>query len=119
VTDSETTLPHGEVDFTLIVRPDKRHYQLVDVLIKFKYLHLDDVELDRGEKLTVEMAKLLTLEELKSLSAVQTALAQATTQLQSYRPLLQNAYSNQLRLRIYAVVAVGLERLVWEEVVSG
>jgi hypothetical protein len=33
--------------------------------------------------------------------------------------LLQNAYSNQLRLRVYAVVAVGLERLVWEEVVSG
>jgi hypothetical protein len=116
VTDSETALQRRYADFTMIVRPDKRQLQLFDILIEFKHLQLGEVKLDRGEKFTGEIAKSMTLGELKVLPAVQAALAQATTQLQSYRPLLQQAYRYPLRLRVYAVVAVGFERLVWEEV---
>jgi hypothetical protein len=116
VTDSETPLQRRYADFTMIVRSDKRQLQLFDILIEFKHLKLGEVKLDRGEKFTGEIAKSLTLAELKVLPAVQAALAQATTQLQSYRPLLQKAYSYPLRLRVYAVVAVGFERLVWEEI---
>jgi hypothetical protein len=49
------------------------------------------------------------------LPAVQAGLAEARSQLQRYRPALQAAYGECLRLRTYAVVGLGFERLVWEE----
>lgn len=58
----------------------------------------------------------MTLDDLKKLPAVKQQLGLAVTQLQDYRQRLQRAYQGQLRLRVYAVVAVGFERLVWEEV---
>jgi hypothetical protein len=116
VTDSEPALPPRAANFTMLVRPDQRHHQFFDVLIEFNFLNLGDVELDGGEKLTSEKVKSLTLEQLKTLPAIQAALVQATTPLPNYRRLLQNASSNPLRLRVYAVVAVGFERLVWLEV---
>ncbi len=116
ITDSETTLQRRYADFTMIVRPDCRQYQLFDILLEFKYLKLGEVKSSRGEKLTGTELKAFTLAELKMLPAVQTALAQATSQLNSYRPVLQQTYGQLLRLRVYAVVAVGFERVVWEEI---
>lgn len=37
-------------------------------------------------------------------------------QLQTYRQALQAAYPSNLRLHTYAVVALGFDRLIWEEV---
>jgi hypothetical protein len=47
---------------------------------------------------------------------VQEQFLAARTQLHQYREILEEEYPGVLRLRTYAVVAVGLERLVWEEV---
>ncbi|MEZ4729241.1 MAG: hypothetical protein R3E79_19080 [Caldilineaceae bacterium] len=41
---------------------------------------------------------------------------EATTQLHDYRTTLTQKYEATLRLRTYTVVALGFERLVWEEV---
>jgi hypothetical protein len=108
--DSETALGRRYADLIMIVHPNMRQYQLFDFLLEFKFLKLNDV------KLTGEEVKQQTAAALKALPAVQTAVTQATTQLHSYRSVLQQTYGDPLRLRAYAVVAVGFERLVWEEV---
>jgi hypothetical protein len=43
-------------------------------------------------------------------------LTEAKTQVQVYRQKLVRKYGEQLRLRSYSVVAIGFERVVWEEV---
>jgi hypothetical protein len=58
----------------------------------------------------------MSLAELRALPEVQAQLAQARTQLQSYRRDLQVAYQGGLRLQTYAIVALGFDRLVWEEI---
>lgn len=87
-----------------------RQYQLLDLLLEFKYLSLQDVGLS-GESL-----KSLSHEEITALSPVQAALNEAKEKLTSYRQTLQATYGDILRLRVYSVVAVGFDRLVWEEV---
>jgi hypothetical protein len=55
---------------------------------------------------------------LAELPAVQQALASAQTQLQSYQAILQEKYAQDLKLRTYAVIAVGFERLYWAEIAT-
>ncbi len=110
IMDSETALERRYADLTMIVRPTMRQYQLLDVLIEFKYIKLEEV------KRAGKDVKVMSADTLKQLPAVKQQLSQAVTQLQDYRDRLQRAYQGQLRLRVYAVVAVGFERLVWEEV---
>jgi len=38
--ESEAEIERGHVDLTLIVRPDKRQYQIRGILIKFKFVSL-------------------------------------------------------------------------------
>jgi len=61
-------------------------------------------------------ARQLSLDQLRTLPAVADQLQTARTQLQTYRQDLQAAYPSNLRLHIYVVVALGFDRLVWEEV---
>jgi Predicted AAA-ATPase/PD-(D/E)XK nuclease superfamily len=110
IMDSETALERRYADLTMIVRPTMRQYQLLDILIEFKYVKLEEVKRAGKE------VKVMTADDLKKLPAVQLQLGKAVSQLQDYRQRLQRAYQGQLRLRVYAVVAVGFERLVWEEV---
>jgi len=66
--------------------------------------------------LTGEEVKQMSPPDLAALDAVQVKRNEARSQLQAYRQTLQKIYGNQLKLRTYTVVAVGFERLVWEEV---
>jgi len=50
------------------------------------------------------------------LGKVQEKLGAARTQVQRYRQTLESKYGTALNLHAYAVVALGFERLVWEEV---
>ena len=95
---------------TLIVRPEMRQYQLLDLLLEFKLVKLAEAGL------TGEQIRSLDREQLAALPAVQAGLAEARSQLQRYRTVLQATYGSILRLRTYAVVGLGFERLVWEEV---
>jgi hypothetical protein len=47
---------------------------------------------------------------------VKKKLNEAQQQLRDYRAILQTKYGNALRLHTYAVIALGFEGLVWEEV---
>jgi len=51
-----------------------------------------------------------------ALDVVKTKLAEAKAQVQRYRKTLTQKYGTALRLRTYAVVAIGFERLVWVDV---
>jgi hypothetical protein len=53
--------------------------------------------------------------QLAALPAAQQKLAEARAQLPAYRQELEERYKTRLRLRAFAVVALGFERLVWEE----
>jgi hypothetical protein len=110
IMDSELPLRRGYADLTMIVRPERRGSPLLDFLLEFKYLSLGDVN-RKGSKV-----RQLSRAALTQLPPVQAQLANAQTQLQTYRQVLQAKYRNVLHLRCYSVVAVGLERLVWEEV---
>ena len=109
--DSETTLARTYADLTLIRRPELRTQpHLLDLVLEFKFVKLKEVE-RQGQ--TVQR---MTLEELKALGKVQEKLGEARTQLQRYRQTLESKYGTALNLHAYAVVALGFERLVWEEV---
>jgi hypothetical protein len=110
IVDSETPLARRYADMTLIVRPEMRQYQLLDLLLEFKLVKLAEVGL------TGEQIGSLDREQLAALPAVQASLAAVRSQLQRYRTALQARYGATLRLRTYAVVGLGFERVVWEEV---
>ncbi|MDM8518548.1 AAA family ATPase [Anaerolineales bacterium HSG6] len=108
IMDSEPALGRRYGDLLMLVRPDKRQYALLDVLIEFKYVSLGEV------KLTGEQVRNKNRAELEALDAVQTALTKAETQLTSYRQTLTEKYGSLLDLRTFTVVSVGYDRLVWK-----
>ncbi len=111
--DSESAIQRGYADLTLILRPDLRSRQsLRDFILEFKYIKLGDVGLD-GVRL-----RQFGEAELRALPAVQEQLADALSQLKRYRQVLQSRYADTLRLHTFAVIAVGFERIVWEEVAA-
>jgi len=110
IVDSEPTLERTYADLTLIVRPEMRQYQLLDILFEFKYVALADAGL------TGEQARALSAAEVQALAPIQARLAEARARLQGYRQVLQQRYGERLRLRSYAIVSLGFDRLAWEEV---
>ncbi len=105
--DSEPTLGRGYGDLPLRVRPDMRQYALLDHLLEFKTLGLKDVKLT-GAELAAK-----TRAELRALPAVAEKLHEAEQQLTTYRAELERTEGATLKLRTHAVVAIGLERLVF------
>lgn len=115
IMDSEPALGRTYADLTMIIRPEMRHYSVYDLLLKFKYVPLS--EMRGGEKkLSGQTIRALSHAEVAALPVVQQKLAEAKRQLQGYQQKLQQNYGAALKLRTYAVVSIGLERLVWTAV---
>jgi len=110
IVDSEPALARGYGDLLLLIRPDMRQYQLLDILLKFKFVKQSELGLDRTELRQKQR------DALKQLDVVQKKCVEAKTQLQQYRHTLMAKYGPSLRLHTYAVVALGFDRLVGEEV---
>lgn len=110
IVDSEPALARGYGDLLLLIRPDMRQYNLFDILLEFKFVKISETGLDR------HAVQQKSSSELKALDAVKKKMTEATTQLHTYRTTLAQKYGATLRLRTYAVVALGFERLVWLEV---
>lgn len=104
--DSELPLRRGYADLTMILRPEMRQYQLLE----FKYLKLSDLGLAGQEVRETTTAELLALEPIQS------KFAEAREQGQTYGATLQGNHRHQLKLRTFAVVAIGFDRLLWEEI---
>ncbi len=109
IMDSERETGRGYADLTMIIRPDMRKYDLLDVLFEFKYVKLSEAGV------TGETARGLSGAELRALPAMKTKMADATSQARRYGGELEKKYGN-LRLKTFAVVSLGFERL-WAEAV--
>ncbi|MEA3341537.1 MAG: AAA family ATPase, partial [Chloroflexota bacterium] len=109
VMDSEPALDREYADLVMIVRPDMRQYALLDILIEFKYVSLQEADMSGAE------VRGMSAGALKELTPVQQRLAGSRTKLLDYRRVLEEVYGDALRLRAYSVVSVGFDRLVWAE----
>ncbi len=110
IMDSETEVGRRYADLAMIVRPDMRQYQAWDLLLEFKFVRLGEVGLSG------EQVRAMSRTELTALPAVQQKLAEARAQAPAYRRELKERYKTEMRLRAYAVVALGFDRLLWEEI---
>ena len=106
---SETEVDHGYIDLSLIRRLDRRNIQALDLLLEFKYVSLKDL------KLTGEQVKAKSMAELAALSAIKAELDAAADQARRYGAALSERYG-LTDLRLFAVVGIGLERVVWRQV---
>ncbi len=104
---SETEAGRRYVDLSLIVRPDMRRFQALDLVLEFKYLSLAKLGL------TGEQLKATDAEQLTALPLVTEALQQAEQQGQDYMRSLLEQYP-QAKLHGFSVVALGFERLVFK-----
>jgi hypothetical protein len=100
----------GYADLVLLLRPDARSTPLWDLVLEFKYVSIADLgksarDLDGFSR-----------EELAALVPVKAALAEADEQLRRYRAGLTKRF-RELRLRSFAVVSIGFERLLGQELI--
>ncbi|MBF0412396.1 MAG: AAA family ATPase [Desulfamplus sp.] len=109
IMDSEPEIDRRYADLTMIIRPDKRHGKILDVLIEFKFVHLKDVNM------TGEQAKNLTEEELGIIPQIIEQLEDAIKQAGEYGKHLEEKYGN-LRLHKFVVVALGFERICFKKI---
>ncbi|MFP4388198.1 MAG: AAA family ATPase, partial [Desulfococcaceae bacterium] len=109
IMDSERETGRGYPDLTMIIRPDMRRFQILDVLIEFKFVTL------KNAGIAGEAARELAPEELQKIPAMVSEMETARGQLKRYGDALEEKYGN-LRLRRFAVVSLGFERIWWEEV---
>ncbi|MCC7276992.1 MAG: PD-(D/E)XK nuclease domain-containing protein, partial [Chromatiaceae bacterium] len=106
---SETEMDHGYIDLSLIVRTDRRMTGALDLLLEFKYVSLKDLNL------TGEQVREQSRDALAALPVVRRALEAAGKQAQGYGAALSERYG-LTDPRLYAVVGIGLERVVWQTV---
>ncbi|MFN8492405.1 MAG: AAA family ATPase [Caldilineaceae bacterium] len=118
IMDSEPALQRTYADLIMLIRPEMRHFSVYDLLLEFKYVPLAKLDKDREskKKLTGTEVRQLPEKTLRGLDAVKEQFTSARQQLQGYRQTLQQKYGAILKLRTYAVVSVGVDRLLWEEV---
>jgi hypothetical protein len=112
IIDSETALERTYSDLTMIIRPEMRRFQLLDILVEYKYVALNKTGLSGTE------LKAQTADALQALAPVQEKLAEAKRQVLDYTTKLTAKYGSQLRLRAYVVVAIGFDRVIWREITS-
>ncbi len=110
VVHSELELERGYADLCLLVRPENRYRQAFDILFELKLV--------RRKALGKKGRELRAMDEvaLRRLPAVKTALGQARDQVDGYRDALVRQRGETVRPRCYVIVAVGLERILGEEV---
>ena len=109
IMDSEPEVERRFPDLTMIIRPDMRRFKISDVVIEFKYLKLGDL------KMTAEQIRKTDAQALQQLPLMKQQMQDAKQQAIDYGDALRRKYPN-LRLKRFAVVAVGFERLWWEAV---
>jgi len=114
VMDSEPAIQRRYGDLIMMLRPEMRHHDVFDLLIEFKYVPLSNPNED-DRRMSGKVVQQKSRSELADLSAVKKGISDATNQLKGYRKTLELKYGESLKLRTYAVVAVGVECLIWKE----
>ncbi len=106
ITHSEPEVDHRYADLCLLRRPDARTSSLWDLLFEFKRLSLGELGMSGVDVKAASRAELMELGKVKD------ALDRAEAQIAAYRTALKRSRGETLKLRSYAVVALGFERLV-------
>ncbi len=106
---SELELRQRYADLCLLVRPEMRRHGLFDILFELKLVRRTELG-KKGEELR-EMDD----EALRKLAPVASAFRAARKQVLDYRDALATKI-HEAQPRCYVVVAVGLERVLGEEV---
>ncbi|MBW2709096.1 MAG: hypothetical protein JRD04_07415 [Deltaproteobacteria bacterium] len=109
VMDSEPEIDRTYADLTMMIRPDKRHFKIFDVLIEFKFVTLKDAHT------TGEQAKALSEDDLYAMPGIKTALEEGRQHAARYGQKLEDRHGN-LRLKKFVVVALGFERVCFEKI---
>ena len=107
--DSEKEIECGYADLTMIIRSDKRHATVYDVLIEFKYIPLKDAGINGAQ------AEKLSEKELYQISRIQQELSNGTKQVLEYGQKLEQRHK-KLRLVGFVVVALGFEIVCFKKV---
>ncbi len=105
IMDSEPEIHRGYADLTMILRPDRRHAKVYDILIEFKFVSIKDTGLS-GKTL-----REIGDQELHDLTAVKKAREEGCRQATEYAAHLVKKYGNILKLKAFVAVAVGFERM--------
>ncbi|ETR67330.1 MAG: AAA-ATPase-like protein, partial [Candidatus Magnetoglobus multicellularis str. Araruama] len=103
IMDSETEIDRRYTDLTMIIRPDKRRFEIFDILIEFKYVSLSEA------RLTGDEARNMDQTDLDQLPCIKASMNAAIGQANQYAKALNQKYP-ELRLKSFAVVAVGFDR---------
>ena len=109
---SELELDKHYANLCLVVRPEMRRYGFSDLLFEFKLVRRAELGQSGDEIRGMDEAG------LRRLAPVRSALQEARTQVLSYRDALVKKFG-EAQPRCYAVVEVGLERILGEEVGGG
>jgi hypothetical protein len=104
IMDSEAEIDRKFTDLTMIIRPDMRKFKILDILVEFKFVKLKEAGL------TGDQAKNLTIDELENLPNMRIKMKEAKERIAVYGDALGKKYKN-LRLKRFAVVSLGFERL--------
>jgi hypothetical protein len=108
--ESETEAGRRYADLAMIVHPAARRNPLHDLLLEFKFVKPGDLGLSGARLREMDRA------ELAALPRVREKLAEARAQTADYLKELRQRYPGEMRLRVFAVVALGFDRLVWEAI---
>ncbi len=111
IIDSEFEVSRRSADLVMIIRPDKRHGKVFDILIEFKFVSLKDAGLSGVQ------AKALSEEELLCLPGIKKAMNEGEQQVVEYGKKLEEKYGN-LRLQKFVVASLGFERVCWNKVIT-
>jgi len=104
IMDSEPELDRRYADLVMIVRPDKRHAKVFDILIEFKFISLKDAKINARDGAELSQTELLLLPKIKK------SMEEGEKQVQEYGSLLEKRYKN-LRLKKFVVVSLGFDRI--------
>jgi hypothetical protein len=107
IMDSEAEIDRRYTDLTMIIRSDKRHFEIFDVLIEFKYISLKDAGM------TGEKARNMDQTEVDKLPCVIDNMNSALHQAEQYANALKQKYA-ELNLKSFGVVALGFDRISWK-----
>ncbi|MEM7539887.1 MAG: hypothetical protein AAF639_47475, partial [Chloroflexota bacterium] len=121
---SEVQLEQRFGDLLMLLRPGMRHTDLYDILFEFKCVSAneatEDVTTKRGKTtkraLDEETLRTKPSDDLRKLANIEAAFDGAKKQLHSYRQKIVKERREDLNLRCYAVVSVGFDRILWDEV---
>jgi len=107
---SERQSRSGYADLAMIIRPDRRGFDLIDILIEFKFIKTKDLKIDKKK------IKNLSDTELFDLDKIDEKLEEAKEQAKTYSKELIDEFGDVLRLQIFAVISIGFERLLYKKI---